>query len=206
VSRRDERARTQPAPMLRGARVTLRSPLTRDAGAARRIGLHPDIVRMFGDEPEVEWRELTRAESEELLEALASTGDRVTWVVDAGDGFIGSASLHSFSEDGTTAAYAIGLLDPEVLGRGLGTEVTRLVLSYAFDRLGLKELTVRVLEFNARAVACYARCGFVELRREPDAVTLSGESCADVIMSLDAARYHELASSWEAPSDQPEPG
>ena len=98
----------------------------------------------------------------------------MTWVVDAGGGFIGSASLHSFGDDGTTAAYAVGLLAPDVLGDGLGDEVTRLVLAHAFDDLGLRELTVRVLEFNSRAIGCYARCGFSPLRREPDAVTLDG--------------------------------
>jgi len=187
----------RPTPVLHGARVTLRPPAAGDADAARRIGLHPEILRMFGDEPAGEWRELTREESEELLEALASTEDRVTWVVDAGSGFIGSASLHSFSADGTTAAYAIGLLSPDVLGHGLGTEVTRLVLAYAFGELALRELTVRVLEFNARAIGCYARCGFSSRRREPDAVTLDGVSYADEIMGLDAERYRLLAVAWE---------
>jgi RimJ/RimL family protein N-acetyltransferase len=155
-------------------------------------------LRLFGDEPEEEWRELTPAESAELLEALAATEDRATWVVDAGRGFIGSASLHSFSADGTTAACAIGLLDPSTLGRGLGTEITRLVLAHAFDDLDLGELTVRVLEFNARAIGCYVRCGFTPLRREPEAVTLGGVSYADEIMHLEAGRYRELSTTWEA--------
>jgi RimJ/RimL family protein N-acetyltransferase len=178
--------------------VTLRPAVPRDAAAARRIGLHPSILRLFGEEPDGDWRELTRDESQELLEALAPTEDRVTWVVDAGDGFIGSASLHSFSTDGSTAAYAIGLLDPAVLGRGLGTEATRLVLKYAFGNLGLEELTVRVLESNTRAIACYARCGFAELRREPDAVTLSGVSYADLILHQEAGAYRRLAEAWGA--------
>jgi len=175
----------------------LRPPLPRDAGAARRIGLHPDILRMFGEEPEGEWRELTRDESAELLGALDPSVDRVTWVVDAGEGFIGSASLHSFSEDGARSAYAIGLLDPAVLGQGLGTEVTRLVLAYAFGALGLVELTVRVLEFNERAIRCYVRCGFIVDHREPDAVFLFGVNHADVIMRLDSVRYHQLATEWD---------
>ena len=187
----------RPTPVLHAPRVTLRPPAAADADAARRIGLHPEILRMFGDEAGDAWRALTPEESVELLEALASTEDRVTWVVDAGSGFIGSASLHSFGGDGTTAAYAVGLLDPDVLGHGLGTEVTRLVLAHAFDDLGLRELTVRVLEFNARAIRCYARCGFSSLRREPDAVTLDGVSYADDIMRLDAERYRLLAAAEE---------
>jgi RimJ/RimL family protein N-acetyltransferase len=186
----------RPTPVLQGPRVTLRPPVAGDADAARRIGLHPEILRLFGDQPEDEWRELTPQESEDLLEALASIGDRVTWVVDAGSGFIGSASLHSFGGDGTTAAYAIGLLAPDLLGHGLGTEVTRLVLAHAFDDLGLSELAVRVLEFNTRAIGCYARCGFSALRREPDAVTLDGVSYADEIMHLEAGDYRRLAETW----------
>jgi RimJ/RimL family protein N-acetyltransferase len=160
---------------------------------------------MFGEDTDEKWRELTRAESEELLEALAPTEDRVTWVVDAGEGFIGTASLHSFSADETTAAYAIGLLDPKTLGRGLGTEVTRLVLAHAFRDLGLRELTVRVLEFNSRAIGCYVRCGFSPLRTEPDAVTLRGVSYADEILHLEAGRYRHLAPAWGAVDDSPEP-
>ena len=81
-----------------------------------------------------------------------------------------------------------------MLGHGLGTEVTRLVLAHAFDDLGLSELTVRVLEFNSRAIGCYARCGFSPLRREPDAVTLDGVSYADEIMHLEADDYRRLAA------------
>ena len=70
--------------------------------------------------------------------------------------------------------------------------------------LGLAALTVRVLEFNARAIACYARCGYVFDRREPDAVTLDGVRYADVIMRLDAERYARLAPSWGAVAEPPE--
>ena len=48
------------------------------------------------------------------------------------------------------------------------------MLAYAFDDLLLTVLTVRVLEFNSRAIACYARSGFVYERKEPDAVRLGG--------------------------------
>ena len=116
VSRRDERVSLRPVPVLRSSRVSLRPPLPRDAGAARRIGLYAEILRMFGEETDEEWRELTQTESAELLEALAPTADRVTWVVDAGEGFIGSASLHGFSADGTTAAYRCGTAGPEDAG------------------------------------------------------------------------------------------
>lgn len=194
----------RPVPVLRGPRVTLRPPAAGDADAARRIGVHPYIHRCFGYEV-AEWRELTPVEVEWLVADLAPSEAAVTWVVDAGRGFIGTSALHSFDELAGSAAYAVGLLDPEVLGRGLGTEVTRLVLAHAFDDLKLAALTVRVLEFNSRAVACYARCGFIFDRHEPDAVVLDGASWADVIMQLEAERYYRLAPSWGAVVDPPAP-
>ena len=190
-------------PVLKGARVTLRPPVAGDADAARRIGVHPEIHRFFGYEV-AEWRELTPAEAEWLVADLAPSAKAVTWVVDAGSGFIGTAALHSFDEASGSAAYAVGLLVPEVLGRGLGTEVTRLVLAHAFDDLRLTALTVRVLEFNSRAIACYARSGFVHERKEPDAVRLGGVACADVIMRLDVERYRRLAPTWGAAVEPPE--
>ena len=190
-------------PVLRGPRVRLRPPAAGDADAARRIGVHPEIHRFFGYEV-AEWRPLTPAEAEWLVADLAPSATAMTWVVDAGDGFIGTAALHSVDEASGSAAYAVGLLVPEVLGRGLGTEVTRLVLAYAFDDLMLTALTVRVLEFNSRAIGCYARSGFVYERREPDAVRLGGVAYADVIMRLDADRYRLLAPSWDTVGDFPE--
>lgn len=195
---------TRPVPVLRGPRVTLRPPAAGDADTARRIGVHPEIHRFFGYEV-ADWRELTPVEAEWLVADLAPSAGAVTWVVDAGSGFIGTAALHSFHEASGSAAYAVGLLTPEALGRGLGTEVTRLVLAHAFGDLELTALTVRVLEFNPRAVACYARCGFIFDRREPDAVILDGASYADVVMRLDAQRYHRLAPSWGAFEVPPAP-
>jgi [ribosomal protein S5]-alanine N-acetyltransferase len=195
---------SRPVPILRGSRVTLRQPAAGDADTARRIGVYPEIARLFGEPAEDDWRELTASEADDLLARLGPAADRVSWVVDAGQGFVGSASLHSFDRDAHTAAYAIGLLTPQVLGHGLGTEVTRLVLAHAFGDLALAALTVRVLEFNARAIACYARCGYVFDRREPDAVTFDGIRYADVFMRLDGERYRRLAPSWGAVVEPPE--
>ena len=92
------------------------------------------------------------------LEKLGEAGT-VAWIVDAEGQFLGTARLHSFREAGS-ARYAVGFFDPERLGRGFGTEVTALVVQYAFGSLGLQRLELAVLEFNERAIRRYKRCGF----------------------------------------------
>jgi len=43
---------------------------------------------------------------------------------------------------------------------GLGTEALPLALDYAFSELDLHKVFLRVLDFNARAIHVYEKCGF----------------------------------------------
>jgi RimJ/RimL family protein N-acetyltransferase len=185
----------RPVPVLDGARVRLRPPAPPDAEVARRIGLHSDILFGFGEKL-VEWRELTDDEVAEFLRSLDPSPDEVAWAVEANGAYIGGARLHSFDEPRRTAAYAVGFAAPESLGRGLGTEVTRLVCAYAFYGLGLEALTVLVLAYNRRAIACYERCGFTLDRRVKDALELNGRLHDDLVLRLDVERYRRLEPTW----------
>lgn len=109
----------------------------------------------------------------------------VDWIVEAEGAFLGGAGLHSFATG--TARYAVGFFDPDRLGRGYGSEVTRLVLAHAFGPLGLREVELRVLDFNERAIRCYRRCGFREVRREPSEVIDGGRQADDIFMTVTAA-------------------
>jgi RimJ/RimL family protein N-acetyltransferase len=61
------------------------------------------------------------------------------------------------------ATYTVGLFVAALRGRGLGREVTRLVLVWAFGVLGAHRVQLEVLASNTRAINCYLACGF---RRE----------------------------------------
>jgi RimJ/RimL family protein N-acetyltransferase len=169
------------APVLCGAHVVLRPPSDRDAKDVRALGRDPDVYRYFGEQVD-EWRELSLGEASTFLAALRPSSSELPWVIEVAGAFVGSARLHSLDRQARTAAYAVGILSPRLLGRGLGTEATKLVLDYAFASLGLVSVTVRVLDFNERAIRCYAKSGFRMERREPRAVELDGCWHDDLIM------------------------
>lgn len=179
-------------PRLQGERVTLRPPMVRDKDDRLACGRDPDIVRMYG----VEAASLPPFTHEDVEAWYRAARASVSWMIEAGSRCIGTAGLHQLGEQNHRARYAIGIFDPAALGRGLGTEATRLVLRYAFETLRLHRVGLRVLAFNRRAIACYEKCGFVREGIERDTVLVDGEWASDVIMSILEGEYRAVARQW----------
>ena len=172
-------------PRLRSPRTLLRPFRPDDIAGRMRCGKDPEIIRLFGGSPA--FSELVPMSLEEATAWYdAVSGDRTPlhWAVESGGDFVGTAMLHRLSTTDRRATYAVGLLDAARLGLGLGTEITRTVLRYGFDELGLHRIDLRVLAFNVRAIRCYSRCGFVEEGRERESAYVDGSWCDDVIMGV----------------------
>jgi len=169
------------APALPGRAVVLRPPRPADVGVVARLGVDPDIERFFGVEGVVR-RGLTSHEAQAALARLGGGEGTQGWVIEHRGRLVGLARLFAVDAHARHARYAVTLLSREWLGRGLGTEATRLVLTYAFGVLGLHHVTARVLDFNARALACLRACGFAEEGREREAVPFEG-SWHDLIVT-----------------------
>jgi [ribosomal protein S5]-alanine N-acetyltransferase len=168
-------------PSLRGARVLLRGPRESDRGDRLAAGRDLAFWRMVGGTgPEP--GSLTSPEVDRWYTSVAA--EPFGWIVEEGGRCIGVARLHHVDLNTATGQYAAGLFRPEDRGRGIGKEVTRLVLGFAFGELRLERVELRVLDFNHAAMACYQRCGFVERGREP--VSLGDVSAADVVMIASA--------------------
>jgi [ribosomal protein S5]-alanine N-acetyltransferase len=182
-------------PDLVGRRVLLRQPVPEDIETRLALGADPEIARMYGTVPAPV---ITRQVAEQWYDRLAKGHDPYSWVIDHGGRYVGGTRLHGvrLHAPERRAAYAIGLTDPAVLGLGLGTEATRLVLGYAFDGLGLHRVDLRVVAYNTRAIACYRKCGFVEEGRERETLLVDGVWHDDVVMAVLEDEYRALAPTW----------
>jgi RimJ/RimL family protein N-acetyltransferase len=177
-------------PVLRGARVVLRAPQRADVGVVARLGVDPAIERLFGAGGGTR-RGLTSGEAQAALARLTGPSGTQGWVIEDGGRLVGLARLFAVEPERRRARYAVTLLSHEHLGHGLGTEATRLVLTYGFAVLGLHRVTARVLSFNERALACCRACGFVEEGRERESVPFEGQWHDLVIMGV---LDHEFAA------------
>lgn len=171
-----------------GERVVLRGPIPSDAEDRLAAGFDPEVVLLQGGEPSQFTEPMTREWAAAWYERMASDRNPWAWMIEYESRHVGSARLFDHVALDRKARYAIGLNSSGLLGRGLGTEVTRLVLHFAFrappDGAGLHRVELQVLEYNVRGIACYRRCGFVEEGRQREATYVDGAWHDDILMAV----------------------
>ena len=177
-----------PAPVLTGERVVLRPVEERDRDVRRSYGYHREIERGYGNVHET--RPMTEAEAQSWYDGLLDRLDEPCWVIEVEGHLAGIVFLQSHHVEDRRARLAIGLAAPHLQGRGYGTEAVMLVLGHAFGSMSLHRVDLRVLEFNAGAIACYRRCGFVEEGREREDCLLEGEWYDDIVMGILDREFH----------------
>lgn len=168
-------------PVLTGERVRL-EPLTPavldpywafllDAETKRLTGSHADF---------------TRDQAAAWLSTRADQYDRADWAaVRISDGaFLGEAVIADLDPVNESASYRIALAGPAVFGRGYGTEITRMVVAYALETVGLYRLSLEVYDHNPRAQRVYVGCGFREEGRLRGALLWEGRRHDAVAMSI----------------------
>jgi [ribosomal protein S5]-alanine N-acetyltransferase len=150
-------------PALIGRDLTLRDLVPADVTDRLALGQTPEIIHMFGGDPSRAGR-LGKAAVNDWIGGLAK--HPFAWVIEHAGKWIGEIRLDALDEHDRRAKLAIGLYDPQLLGRGLGRHAITLLLAHAFTVMSLHRVSLRVLAYNARAIRCYAACGFVEEGRE----------------------------------------
>jgi len=151
-----------PLPVLRGERVLLRGSRDSDIEDRLRHPIDPEEEDGYGSAWRREWDGRRYHTREHLAAARRPEPGVYRWAVEHNGCCVGSAGLRVDAGQ-HRATYSVGLFVAALRGRGLGREITRLVVAWGFGGLGLHRIELEVLAFNTRAIRCYLACGF---RRE----------------------------------------
>jgi RimJ/RimL family protein N-acetyltransferase len=127
---------------------------------------------------------------------LAEEEDEMFWGIYAeDDAFIGYASLCSF-QGKEQCEFNIFILDKNYWGKGIGMEVTSLMLNYAFNELGMEKVVLETSEFHQSAIRLYEKVGFKKIEVIPNDRTVfhNGEwvLSGSVIMKIEKNNFHSL--------------
>lgn len=170
-----------PLPVLRTARLVLRRPIASDIADRHALGRDPEIYRHLGADTN-NLQPLTEDQAKAWVENIAA--HPAAWVIEHQGRAIGEILLDNFVSADKRAGLIIGILDPEALGKGLGTEAIKAIAEFSFDTLGIHKLSMRVLSFNVRAIRAYERVGFVREGLERESALIGGVWHDDVIVGL----------------------
>lgn len=177
------------SPTIYGNRIILRKPIEQDKYDRLACGKSKEAVRMYGGDTRT-LKPFTMEDAEAFYQDMISR--KLCWSVEFEGRCIGLARL-TVDETDRRARYATGIFDPSLWGCGLGTEMTHLVLQYAFETLKLHRVDLRVLSYNKRAIRCYEKCGFVVEGYEREGAYIEDKFETDAMMSILEHEYRMLA-------------
>ncbi len=185
--------------MLSGRLVTLREIRRSDLVVIHRE-LRSDVVTTSLAETEP-WRPVSLARIEADFDRRLSepeTTQHVGFAVqqrgdDTGE-LVGTCSLWQIDQHNGTAHIGLQLV-PGVRGRGLSTDVVRVLCHYAFVVRNLHRVGIETLATNQAMRKAAVRAGFVEEGLVREAAFVLGER-------VDEVTYGLLRSEWRPDGDQ----
>jgi len=96
-------------------------------------------------------------------------------------GNISLCKINWVDRSGTTGML-IG--SPDNRGKGYGEEAKKLLLDYAFNRLGLNRITAEALENNKVSIKCLEKCGYKKEGTMRESSFRNGKFINNVLMSI----------------------
>lgn len=190
-------------PTLYGDKVLLRPfSVEADMPVLRAAMQDAEIGRLTGSEnsstDRPEWTDAEEQRIRDWYGTRHEQTDRLDLaVVDrATDTCVGEVVLNKWDAANNSCNFRI-MLDASGQGRGLGTEATRLILAYGFEKLGLHRVTLTVFAFNPRAKRAYEKAGFVVEGLHREVLRYDGEWHDEYSMAV-------LATDWERHRGRPD--
>lgn len=183
----------------------LRSPLLEGDGVRLRPfgdGDIPRVIEACSDERTQRWlgrmaSPYTAADARAWYEMNAenqATGSGTFWAVTAPDADVALGSIELFHADDRSCEIGFWT-HPDARGRGVTRAAMRVVTSWAFDELGVRQVCATAAVDNAASRHVMEACGFSLAGVERLGTTVR-DTPGGTGRPADAARYDVLAEEW----------
>lgn len=117
---------------------------------------------------------------------------------------IGNTSLMAINYRDRSAVFGILIGEPDMRGKGYGTETTRLMLDYAFTALGLHSVSLLVNAGNLAGRRAYEKAGFREFGRQRQCKWVGGAFHDTIHMDCLASEFTSPVLAALLGPDRPE--
>lgn len=165
--------------VIKGERVVLRPHRLADVDYYLKWMKDPQVTRYLMNFN----NKISRKDQEKWVRSMQRTKKEHSFAIETIEGkHIGSTSLKIKNKYHWNLGLLIG--DKKVWNKGYGTEVVKLMLSYAFKHKTVERVSLDAFENNKAAIRVYKKCGFkIEgLRRKTK--YRDGKFYNDILMSV----------------------
>jgi RimJ/RimL family protein N-acetyltransferase len=160
-------------------RVILDAPRSRDSEALFGWINDSETVRLNGP-----YRPIDEASHEAWFTAIGQDPTRIVFAIRAEGRLIGTVQLRHIHPVHRSAELSIRIGEAGDRGRGWGTVAVNAALRFCWDDLNLQRVSLHAFHDNARAIACYAKAGFVQEGVQRRAAFIGGAWKDVVIMAV----------------------
>jgi RimJ/RimL family protein N-acetyltransferase len=148
-----------------------------DFATTRTLAVQPRPMTL---EQETAWYEQAATnEQERNFSIFERTSGRV----------VGNCGMFDILLPHRRAEVGIVIGEPDLRGRGYGTEAMRLLVDYAFTAAGMHSVMLWVYEFNPAARRCYEKVGFREVGRRRESRWFNGRFWDEIAMDIVATEF-----------------
>lgn len=104
--------------------------------------------------------EVTEEIEKNWIKEVIKRDNELRFAICVGDNeqYVGNAQLTNLQNG--KAEFHVFIGEKSYWGKGIGTEATKLMVDYAFRRLGLVKIYLYVKEGHFAAIKAYSKCGF----------------------------------------------
>ncbi|HLC80410.1 MAG TPA: YhcH/YjgK/YiaL family protein [Candidatus Nanoarchaeia archaeon] len=168
---------------IEGERLYLRTLREEDASAEYLSWLNDPEVKKYLETPTTtetgQIREYIQKQREDPNSFFVGIFEKQT------DQHIGNVKLEPINWKEKTAVFGTLIGDKNYWGKGYGQEATRLMVNYGFQQLGLKKITLGVIDYNTRAINCYKKVGFAVKEIKTKSLEHEGKRYDNVMMEIE---------------------
>ena len=136
-------------------------------------------------------KDISIAEQHRWIDTKVKTGKVIQFIIveKATNKPIGSVYFRDIDYDMHKAEYGIFIGEASARGKGYGTQAAELMIAYAFEKLNLHRIYLRVLSENKQAITSYKKAGFLQEGVLKHDVFINGKYHDIIWMSIISDEY-----------------
>ena len=174
--------------IINGKKILLTHVTRRNLGRIIKWSQNTELRQLSGES-----KELSYFDAVTFLGSMSPDSRRFWYlIIDLASGKpIGDCALIGSLQPMKYTDLLLRIWERKYWGRGHSTEVMRLLLDLAFDKLDLSRVRVEIIGFNLRAITFYKRFGFKRYSKKSRKYTIDGKPYDFVRMSLSRRIYYD---------------